>query len=170
MPCRTHPEIPLLGGGMRFCWCTILEDLKKSWGKNNNKNFENVVVCFFTFLYKCLLSRKMYSFCSWLRIFSLACWIHNSYEQTNKNQQAPSPGWCIPSKRTRGLSKNISLQEVNGCILVELRPQTRRQAERQSSPSLQGKETHKQLNTFPTFSMHHILPGSAETQKSQNTS
>ncbi len=48
----------------------------------------------------------------------------------------------LPSKRTRGLSKNISLQDENGSILVLLRPQTFKQADRQISGSLK-QDTHE---------------------------
>lgn len=50
----------------------------------------------------------------------------------------------LPSKRTRGLSKNISLQDENGSILVQLRPHTLKQADRQISESLK-QDTHKYI-------------------------
>lgn len=47
----------------------------------------------------------------------------------------------LPSNRTRGLSKNISLQEVYGTSLIQLLPQTFKQAKRHISGSLGNKST-----------------------------
>lgn len=44
----------------------------------------------------------------------------------------------LPSKRTRGRFRNMSLQDLKGTKLVQFRPHTRTQAECQSSGSLQG--------------------------------
>ena len=46
-----------------------------------------------------------------------------------------------PSNRTRGLSKNISLQDVYGTSLIQLLPQTFKQAKRHISGSLGNKST-----------------------------
>lgn len=46
-----------------------------------------------------------------------------------------------PSNRTRGLSKNISLQDVYGTSLIQLLPQTFKQAKRHISGSLGNKCT-----------------------------
>lgn len=43
----------------------------------------------------------------------------------------------LPSKRTRGRCRNMSLQDLKGTNLVQFRPHTRTQAECQSSGSLE---------------------------------
>lgn len=47
----------------------------------------------------------------------------------------------LPSNRTRGRSKNISLQDVYGTSLIQLLPQTFKQARRHISGSLGNKST-----------------------------
>ena len=49
----------------------------------------------------------------------------------------------LPSKRTRGLSRNICLQELKFANLVQFRPHTLMQAERQSSGSLHNTKGNK---------------------------
>lgn len=55
-------------------------------------------------------------------------------EETENTTTAPK----LPSKRTRGLCRNISLQDLKGTSLVQLRPHTLKQAERQISGSLRS--------------------------------
>ena len=54
-----------------------------------------------------------------------------------------------PSNRTRGLSKNISLQDVYGTSLIQLLPQTFKQAKRHISGSLGNKSTSIYLTGKP---------------------
>lgn len=70
---------------------------------------------------------------------------------------------CIPSKRTRGRSRNICLHEVKGTILVQPRPQTRRQAERQISGSLEV--TRREVRTESAASMKSNRRGPAERHR-----
>lgn len=138
-PCRNHPEIPLLVGYMPFCWYTTLHNSKE---KNicSDLNFKCLLFAFTYVSSLQVLNESKHTHSCCLSILMTKHFLKtpmNKQTKVNSNLQ----GHYLPSKRTRGLSKNISLQEVNGSILVQLRPQTRRQAKRQISGSLRSSET-----------------------------
>lgn len=83
-------------------------------------------------------------------------------EETENNTAASK----LPSKRTRGLSRNISLQDLKGTSLVQLRPHTLKQAERQISGSLRKIRSQKNQSRLhltvtkdAAFSLLHLSRG-----------